>query len=512
VIGRTFWAGAVEYLGDDDEDELEPLLEDLLLRELVLKERRSTISGEEAYRFKHVLIREVAYGGLSKTARARHHRRFAEWLGEHARDELLEVRAYHLDQATALLAELDGAPPAELAEEAAAALAEAGKRALAREANATARRVLHSSVELEPTLKRRFEAARAAWRMHDFPVVSNEMEDVLLLAREEGDKHLEARALTALADVAILREGDVTRAEQLAEKAVEVSEDDVSRIDAVSILETAAWWRGELGKAEEYAEEQLEIARRLERRDLESDALIQLAGIYVARREGERAEPVIQRAIELAEESGSLTVKAHALMALGELYAFRGRHEEALAEFGRARDLFVEVGAAGNVAKSLLRIGRLGAQRGDIAEGERLFREAIRILQPLEDRGTLCEVQRSLAEVLLEQGKVDAAEVYALKAIETTGPQDVSSQASTRKTLAMVRAAQGRDDEAESLLLESIDILERSEYTRFLTEPLKAMIRFLEERERVADVVGYEERLAELRAGAVAEETAARIA
>jgi len=512
VIGRTFWAGAVEYLGGDSDGELEPLLDDLLLREFVLKEPRSTISGEDAYRFKHVLIREVAYGGLSKTARARHHRRFAEWLGDRAPDELLEVRAYHLDQATALLAELDGAPPEELAQEAAAALAEAGKRALAREANATARRLLHRSVELEPTLKRRFAAARAAWRMHDFPVVSNEMEDVLLLAREEGDKELEARALTALADVAVLREGDVLRAEQLAQRAVDVSESDESRIDALGILETAAWWRGQLGKAEAYAEEQLEIARRLERDDLESDALIQLAGIYVARREGERAEPMIQRAIELAEESGSLTVKAHALMQLGEMHAFRGRHEEALAEFGRARDLFLEVGAAGNVAKSMLRIGRLVAQRGDVAEGERLFREGIRILQPLEDRGTLCEVQRSLAEVLLDQGKVDAAEAYALKAMETVGPQDVSSLATTRKTLGLVRAAQGRDDEAEALLLESIDILERSEYTRFLSEPLKAMIRFLEERERVAEVVAYEQRLAELRAGAISEETAARIA
>jgi class 3 adenylate cyclase/tetratricopeptide (TPR) repeat protein len=512
VIGRTFWAGAVEYLGNDGDGELEPLLDDLLLREFVLTEPRSTISGEDAYRFKHVLIREVAYGGLSKTARARYHRHFAEWLGDRARDELLEVRAYHLDQATALLAELDGAPPEELAQEAAAALAEAGKRALAREANATARRLLHRAVELEPTLKRRFAAARAAWRMHDFPVVSNEMEDVLLGAREEGDRDLEARALTALADVALLREADVSRAEQLAQKAVEVSESDESRADALGILETAAWWRGRLGKAEDYAEEQLEIARRLERDDLESDALIRLAGIYVARREGERAEPMIQRAIELAEESGSLTVKAHALMQLGEMHAFRGRHEEALAEFGRARDLFLEVGAAANVAKALLRIGRLVAQRGDVAEGERLFREAIRILQPLEDRGTLCEVQRSLAEALLEQGKVDAAEAYALKALDTVGPQDVSSQASTKKTLAMVRAAQGRDDEAEALLLESIDILERSEYTRFLTEPLKAMIRFLEDRERVDDVVAFEVRLAELRAGAMPEEPAARIA
>jgi class 3 adenylate cyclase/tetratricopeptide (TPR) repeat protein len=512
VIGRTFWSGAVEHLGGDGDSELEPLLDDLLLREFVLKEQRSTISGEDAYRFKHVLIREVAYGGLSKTARARHHRHFAEWLGDRARDELLEVRAYHLDQATALLTELDGAPPEELAKEAADALAKAGKRALAREANATARRLLHRSVELDPTLRRRYEAARAAWRMADFPVVSNEMEDVLIGAREAGDRELEARSLTALAEVTLLREADVGRAEQLAQKALEVSEDDESRIDAVRILETSAWWRGRLRESEAYAEEELEIARRLERPDLESDALLDLAGIYTARREGERAEPLIEQALELAEESGSLTAKARAYTESGELHSFRGRHEEALAEFGRARDLFAEVGAATQLARSLLRIGRLVARRGDVAEAEKLFREAIGILKPLEDRGTLCEVQRSLAEVLLQQGKIDAAEVYALKGVETTGPQDVSSQSTTRKTLAMVRAAQGRDDEAEALFRESIEILERSEYTRYLTEPLKAIIQFLEDRGRVEEVVAYELRLAELRAGAAPEESAVRIA
>jgi class 3 adenylate cyclase/tetratricopeptide (TPR) repeat protein len=512
VIGRSFWAGAVAYLGSQEDGGLEPLLDDLLLREFVLSEPRSTISGEDAYRFKHVLIREVAYGGLSKTARASHHRRFAEWLGERAREELLEVRAYHLEQAAALLAELDGAPPEELATEAAEALEKAGKRALAREANTTARRLLHRSVELEPTLERRYLAGRAAWRMSDFPTVSNEMEDVLLGAREAGNRDMEARALTALAEVTLLREADVGRAEQLAEKALEVSESDDSRIDAVMVLETASWWRGRLGEAEAYAEEELEIARRLGRDDLESNALLDLAGIYIARREGDRAEPLIAQAMELAEESGSLKALAHAFTESADLHAFRGRQDEALADYKRARDLSAEVGSATSLAKSIMRIGRLVARRGDIAEAERLFRESIRILQPTEDRGTLCEVQRSLAEILLEQGKIDAAEVYALKAVETTGPQDVSSQATTRKTLALVRAAQGRDDEAEVLFREAIDILERSEYTRFLSEPLKAMIQFLEARGRVEDVLGFEERLAELRAGAVPEETAARIA
>src|SRR5215218_8993370 len=361
VIGRSFWGGAIAHLVEDD---VEDALHDLLMRDMVVIESRSSLSGETPYRFKHVLIRDVAYSGHSKSARANLHGRFAGWLHARAGDELLEIRAYHLDQAAALMAELDGSAPEELAQEAAAALAEAGKRALAREANATARRLLLRSVELEPTLRRRLQAARAAWRMDDFPAVSSEMEDVLLGAREEGDHDIEAKALTALAEVALLREADVTRAEQLAQKAVQVAEADETRFDGLRILETAAWWRGQLGKSEEYAEEQLDIARRLERQDLESGALIQLAGLYVARREGERAEPIINRAIELAEESGSLTVKARALTELGELYALRGRHEEALAEYGRARDLFAEVGAATNVARSMLRIGRLVAQRG----------------------------------------------------------------------------------------------------------------------------------------------------
>ena len=91
-----------------------------------MREPRATISGEEAFKLKHVLIREVAYAGLAKSSRADLHRAFAEWLGERAGAELLEIRAFHLDQAAYLLAELDGAAPADLREEAADALTQAG--------------------------------------------------------------------------------------------------------------------------------------------------------------------------------------------------------------------------------------------------------------------------------------------------------------------------------------------------------------------------------------------------
>src|SRR5205823_3425825 len=95
----------------------------------IVREPRATISGEQAYKFRHVLIREVAYSGLSKMSRAELHRAFAGWLKERAGDELVEIRAFHLDQAARLLAELDGSAPPDLNEEAASALTHAGRRA-----------------------------------------------------------------------------------------------------------------------------------------------------------------------------------------------------------------------------------------------------------------------------------------------------------------------------------------------------------------------------------------------
>ena len=110
VVGRVFWRGALEHLSPDVEDH-EALLDDLLHREFLLQEPRSSISGETAYRFKHALIREVAYTGLAKVARAQYHARFAEWLAERTGEELVEIRAYHLDQSVELLTELEGRLP-----------------------------------------------------------------------------------------------------------------------------------------------------------------------------------------------------------------------------------------------------------------------------------------------------------------------------------------------------------------------------------------------------------------
>src|ERR671935_1932157 len=465
VIGRIFWASALERLSPEAESIEEPL-DDLLLRDFILNEPRSTIRGEDAYRFKHVLIREVAYGSLSKSARADYHAAFAEWLKERAGDELLEIRAYHLDHAAKLTAELNGSVPVELQREAAEALAEAGLRAFAREANRTARHLFVRSVELEPTLRRRYLAARAADRLSDLPAVSREMEEVLAGAIEAGDRWTQGRALVTLAEAVVLREADVRAAEEMIEEALRVFEpDDLhGRFRALRARATIAWSRGDLAKEEQVMREALDLAREAGRKDFESEAADELASVYLARLEFARAAPLVEQAILLAEESGSAEARGRALRFAGQLHLYRRELDAADAALEGARGYLAEAGAAWSLGRTLNFAAWTARRKGELPRAERLFRESIRILAPLEDRATLCESQRALAELLLEENRTEEAERFALAARETVGPHDVTSISTTKMTLGLVRAAQGRDEEAEALLREAWETIAATEH------------------------------------------------
>ena len=67
-----------------------------------------TFADDDAFRFRHLLIRDAAYDSLPKETRAELHERFADWLERHgALVEQDEIVGYHLEQAHRNRAELD---------------------------------------------------------------------------------------------------------------------------------------------------------------------------------------------------------------------------------------------------------------------------------------------------------------------------------------------------------------------------------------------------------------------
>jgi tetratricopeptide (TPR) repeat protein len=440
------------------------------------------------------LIRDVAYAGLSKSARADLHAEFAGWLEERAADELSEIRAYHLDQAATLLAELDGAVPEKLAHEAAAALEAAGRRALQRESNRSARKLLRRSVELAPTLGRRFWAARAAWRLDDLPAVATEMELVRAAASEAGEHELEGRALTALADVALLKDADLPRGRELVEQALELLDGagGVARFEALTMRSRIDWWLGDLDSDERYTRMALAVAQEAGSVAHEAEANEELASIALSRLDLDGAAELAERALELAEESGHRMTRAWALVSLGRVERARDRLPEAERLFAEARELFEETGSAWALGRTLEGSAWVAWRSGDLATAERRLRDAIRILTPIEDRGALCEAQRALAELLVEKGDLDEAERWALEAREIVGPHDQVSRATTRLALGVVRAAQGRDEEAEGLFVESAEIARGTANTGVRIYILRRVGTFFREHGRLAEAELYE--------------------
>jgi class 3 adenylate cyclase/tetratricopeptide (TPR) repeat protein len=507
LVGRVFWRGAIAEL--DPDLDVDTALADLVDRQLLTREPLSAISGETAFRFRHVLIRDVAYSGLAKGERARLHRTFASWLTARAPDELVETQAFHLDRAATLHAELEGQVPVDLRAEAADALARAGRRALDREANRTARRLLLRSIELEPSLERRFDSARAAWRLWELPAAYVEMQEVRDLARDAGERTLEGLALTQLAEIVLGRNAEVAEARRLGLEALDLLADAPgdARTEALVLLSSVGWWEGDLESVERYTGEALEIAQAADRADLESLALTELAGAHLARLDLTRAEEVLARGTALAEGSGSLSARAWAARIKGSILLRRGKLDEAAIAFRAAHELFEEIGAIPDSARARQLEGVALWRGGDIERAEQLVREAVRTLLSVQERGKVVEAQRTLAEIVLAQGHVEEAERWALSAVESGGMQDVMSRSSVRMVLGLVRTAQGRDAEAELLLREALDTLAATDLRNHEPEPLTALARFLRDRGRGDEAAVLEERLAEL----LQPESAARI-
>jgi class 3 adenylate cyclase/tetratricopeptide (TPR) repeat protein len=98
VEGEIFHRGSVQALSVDGT--VVSRLAALVRKELIRPDQ-TQLPGDDAFRFRHLLVRDAAYEALPKATRAELHARFADWLEERGADlvELDEILGYHLEQA-----------------------------------------------------------------------------------------------------------------------------------------------------------------------------------------------------------------------------------------------------------------------------------------------------------------------------------------------------------------------------------------------------------------------------
>ena len=236
VVGKVFWLGA---LGATEQQ-----LHALQQKEFVQRARRSSVAGKIEFAFKHLLVRDVAYGQIPRSQRAQKHLHAAEWIESLGRPEdHAEMVAHHYLSALEL-ARAAGEEVHAFAERARGALREAGERALALNALPQAEGYFADALELAPRdgqerllLLLRLGKTRylRAWGG------STELKDAQSGLLAAGHRESAAEAALMLADIAWNKGNREEATAHLTDASSLVAGRPVSRVQASVLTEVARY-------------------------------------------------------------------------------------------------------------------------------------------------------------------------------------------------------------------------------------------------------------------------------
>jgi class 3 adenylate cyclase/tetratricopeptide (TPR) repeat protein len=415
VVGKVFWSGALAAMNGLQRWTVEESLHALERKEFVRRERRSSVAAETEYAFRHVLVRDVAYGQVPRSLRAEKHRRAAEWietLGSD-REDRAEMLAHHYASALEF-ARAAGQSVEAIAERAREALREAGDRAYALSAFGAASSFYSAALDLWPgdlpgrgELLFRYARSLFLWGGADVAEVLEEARDLLLNA---GKPEIAAEAEVTLGHL--------------------------------------YWFRSDRGQAAPHYQEAERLVEDLEPSRSKAFVLSEVARFSMLGDEDARAVELAPKAFALADELGLDELRAATLNALGVSRVKLG-DRGGLADLERALEITAESPspqrsrAFANLASTL---GELGELERSVALHEEGLRDAIRTATP-EMRRWL-EAERVWDEYLTgrwAEAELHAEEFLAVSEAGHLHPMEMA----TRVVRALMRL--GRGDESGAI-------------------------------------------------------------
>jgi class 3 adenylate cyclase/tetratricopeptide (TPR) repeat protein len=310
VVGKVFWLGAIAEVAERERRAMEPDLHELERRELVRRDRRGSVEGEAEFAFRHILVRDVAYGQIPRVPRARMHQAAARWIESLGRPEdHAEMIAYHY--ATALdLSRAAGVDDPELAQSARLALRAAGERALALGAFAVAADLFERTVELWPATDPARPELMLSYGSTLQWLADPRAETVLSEARDGlATLGMASRAARAEALLSVLwwERGQRDRSYEHLDRSLALVADDPSSPDKLFVLQRAAnalAIGSDVDGAIRYGEQALAMADELGLDDLRIEALAAL-GTARSRLGQPGGAASLEQAVELARSTNS---------------------------------------------------------------------------------------------------------------------------------------------------------------------------------------------------------------
>ena len=351
VVGRTFPEDALTSLTTGEGHDLHRALLSLQEKDILVPATEGVLLDERELAFKHVLIRDVAYGMLPKAVRSRKHFEVGAYIEQRAgdrTDEMVALLAEHYGRAAALGRE-SGVPAHELEtmrRRALRFLEEAGDAAALLYANREAAAHYRHARAICPQ-DGLADGVRIGEKLGDVSLRLGRVDEAIAVWTECLDWHRGQEDLERVADLhrkigaGLSHKGERKPAIEHYQKGINLLKDGPPRIELVRLYEEAAWLylhTGDNMLAIYASEKALRLAERLDETRAASRAHGIFGRVFGRIGDTQKARQNLERAVELARGSDDgETILA--LSALGrqleiseaDTAGARAAYEEALA-------------------------------------------------------------------------------------------------------------------------------------------------------------------------------------
>ena len=466
VVGKTFYRTAVAELSSTDlRPDVASSLMALVRKELIRPDRSGPL-GDDAFHFRHLLIRDAAYDAMPRRERAELHERLADWLetaGSGRLGQFEEILGYHLEQAHHQLIGLGVADQRvdDLARRGTGHLAAAGRRAVALADVPAAVALLERALALAPSGSRASVAADLAATLVDAGRL-RAADD--LLARTEvapDDPAAPSLRLTRL-QVQVLVRGPGVLDAVVAElphvvAALELGRSPHDLVRGLHLMARLEWERGQVGEAERLMRRALAAARAAGDARHVGLALGQL-GFY-ALLGPTRVDEAIDRCADLLEEAGDdRRLRASLQKTSSSLHALRGEFDLARQLADESSAVLADLGLRLDAAQAAVEFAIRELAAGDPLAAEAIAREGFEVLQAMGETSYMCNCAAVLAQALSVQGLHHEAARFAAISERTTDDHDVGAQLQWRAARARVLTAEGRNAQAVELARSAVEL------------------------------------------------------
>jgi DNA-binding SARP family transcriptional activator len=467
VAGREFSRGAVVHLTPPDElTGIDRRLRSLSGRSLL----REVRGKDDALRFQHVLIRDVAYSAITKERRADLHERYGSWLD--GRNEPDELVGYHAEQAHRYRRELQPSYPEleRLASWAGERLAAAGIRAWKRADTPATVNLLGRATALLSTddasrIELLCELGVAQRASGDFERGETTLAEASEAASSAHDQRLRLRAQIELAHLHLFSDPEGASVEliELATQAVPIFEELNDERALGRTWRHVGYVRSMEGRIGDWQEAVERAFVHYHRSGWSASGCLQDLASALFYGPTPVAE-ALDRCEELLYEATDRAGQANVLAFMGGLEAIDGRFDVAHLHVAEAATTYEEIGEVYARANNSGRVlGRIEMLSGDAATAGRVLEDCCGTLERVHDAAGLSTVAAELADALYVQGRYDEAKIWLDLAQKRAASDDVSAQWSWRRTRAKLLARDGDFRNAESLAEEAVRIAARTD-------------------------------------------------